>query len=516
METATTFGHVSGLAVYERPSRDFSPYKEFVGRVQSRLGLLEPMRRRLVQVPLELDHPWWIEDPAFDIDFHVRHIAVPSPGGDHEVADLVARIIGRPLDRTRPLWEAYVIEGLQEDRWAVLTKLHHATIDGASGAEFMTLLLDTEDGEDPEVPPLPKPEPVPTSAEMMLRTATHNITRPLRIARAQRRLMRDSFEILSKRPDGWFERPSVAAPQRPPVAPPTPFNQSISAHRRFAYSSASLDDLKAIKNATGTTINDVVMAICAGALRRYLIDHDAEVHQPLIAAVPVSIRTGDEDEKWTNRVSMIVGELPVHLDHPLERIAASHSAMSVAKEEFDAVPADALQDFAQFSPPAVFTTASRLASEFRIGDQGRQSINLVISNVPGPREALYMAGAKMAHYYPVSTVAEGQGLNITVQSYQNIIDFGLVGCRDLVPDIWDLMDLIQEEIELLMAATADIRAATQPATKKPAANKAVAPKKRPAKKKPAAKKAVAPKKRPATKKPAANKAVAPKKRPAKD
>ena len=460
METATTFGHVSGLAVYERPHAEFSPYDAFRDRVQSRLGLLEPMRRRLVPVPLELDHPYWIEDPDFDIDFHVRHMAVPSPGGDRQLADLVGGIIGRPLDRGHPLWEAYVIEGLANDRWAVLTKVHHATIDGASGSEFMTILLDTEPDAQPDVPPVPVAERVPTPAEMLFRTASQNATRPLRVARAQQRLIKESFELLSKQRGTWFSAPTpTRSLPRTPVAPRTPFNQSISAHRRFAFATSSLDDLKAIKKALGATINDVVMAICAGALRRYLIQHGAGVDRPLVAGVPVSIRTGEEAEKWTNRVSMIIGDLPVHLDDPLERLAAARASMGLAKEAFDAVPADALADFTQFSPPAVFTAASRMAANFRVGDLGQQTINLVISNVPGPRETLYLSGAPLVHYYPVSTIAEGQGLNITVQSYQDIVDFGLVGCRELVPDIWDLMDMIRDEIEALLAATADIRAA---------------------------------------------------------
>jgi len=497
METPTTYGHVSGLGIYERPDKSFSPYETFRGRVEERIGLLEPMRRRLAPVPFDLDHPYWIEDPALDLDFHIRHIAVPPPGGDKELAALVSRIIGRHLDRNHPLWEAYVIEGLDHDRWALLTKVHHATIDGAAGADFLTMLLDLDPTAKPEVPPLPATEPVPSSAEMLWRTATNNFSRPWRMAKAQQRLFQDSYEIWSRQGFQWpgtnpkpDDTPSTGSKLKAvgsaatTSAPPTPFNRSIGPNRRFAFASSRLEDIKALKNVTNATVNDVIMAVCGGALRQYLINHDSPVDRPLVAGVPVSLRTGDETERWTNRVSMIVAELPVHLEHPLERIAAAQASMNQAKTSFGALPADALQDFTQFSPPAVFTTASRLMTQLHLGDRGNQPMNLVVSNVPGPRVPLYLGGAPMVHYYPVSTVAEGQGLNITVQSYQDELDFGLVGDRELVPDIWDLMTLITDEIDALMEATASLRAAEpakQAKAKKPAAKK-------PAAKKPAAKK----------------------------
>ncbi len=318
METPTTFGHVSSLSIYRRPrTKGFDPYQLFRSHIEARLPELEPFRRRLVEVPFQLDHPWWIEDPDFDLDFHVRHIAVPPPGGDVELADLVGRSIGRPLDRSRPLWEAYVIEGLSDNRWALLLKLHHATIDGASGAELLTMLLDTKPSRKlPEPPPdgKPKGEPVPTPAEMLSRTALNFALRPERLVRAQMRALRDfsaiagqqgselmdaSLKVLSRTRSrvggGEADGPAVPAGS----APPTPFNRSITPARRYAFRSTALDEVKAIKNATGATVNDVVMSVCAGAMRRYLQKHDSPVDRPLVAMVPVSIRTGEEEERWT-------------------------------------------------------------------------------------------------------------------------------------------------------------------------------------------------------------------------
>jgi WS/DGAT/MGAT family acyltransferase len=244
------------------------------------------------------------------------------------------------------------------------------------------------------------------------------------------------------------EDPDVP-PSRLPTsrAPRTPFNRSITAHRRCAFRSSSLDQVKRIKTALGATVNDVVMAACAGGLRRYLEAHDALPDTPLVAMVPVSIRTGEEVERWTNRVSGLVANLPTDAADPLARLQAVHDAMGDAKEAFGALPAEALTEFAQFSPPAVFTRAMRMSTRFRLGDRLNPTVNLVVSNVPGPRQALYAAGARLEHYYPVSIVIDGQGLNITVQSYEDKLDWGLISCRDLVPDLSTLLDYIIEDLD---------------------------------------------------------------------
>jgi WS/DGAT/MGAT family acyltransferase len=240
-----------------------------------------------------------------------------------------------------------------------------------------------------------------------------------------------------------------AKPLRLPTgrAPRTPFNRSITAHRRFAFRTSPLGQVKEIKQALGATVNDVVMAACAGGLRAYLERHDALPEKPLVAMVPVSIRTGTESEKWTNRVSAMAATLPTDQDDPLERLELVHEAMGNAKELFGALPAETMTDFAQFSPPALFSQAMRLSTRLRVGDRLDPTANLIISNVPGPRAPLYAAGARLLHYYPVSSVAEGQGLNITVQSYLDNLDWGLVSARELVPDLDLLLDLILADLD---------------------------------------------------------------------
>ncbi|MCP5027578.1 MAG: wax ester/triacylglycerol synthase family O-acyltransferase [Actinomycetia bacterium] len=468
METPSTFGHISSMSVYDKPTeRGVRPYELVRERLEQRLPILEPLRRRLVEVPFQLDHPWWIEDPDFDIDFHVRHLAVPGSRRDRALADLVGRLISRPLDRTKPLWEAYVIEGLPDKRWALVLKIHHATIDGAAGALMTMMLLDEEpNAAPPPMPELPPTENVPTPVEMVGKTLITTAARPQRFVALQGKLIRDAFRMATENrqriQDAWmdlFQRQpgEDGAPIPSGRAPHTPFNKSITPHRRFAFRSFSLDDMKALKNHFGTTLgdpvtlNDVVMAVCAGALRRYLDRHEALPEEPLVAAVPVSIRTGEEEDVWTNRVSSIFSRLPTHLGDSVDRVRFVHEAMNTAKGSFDLVPAETLVDFAEFAPPTVFTEAAALMTRMHMADRLRPLVNLVISNVPGPRQPLFMGSARLQHYYPVSTIAEGQGLNITVQSYENKLDLGLVGCRDLLPDLWHLLEDVDAEMEELLA-----------------------------------------------------------------
>lgn len=466
MESANTFGHVSGLFIYEKPSDDFNAFQAVKEIHASRLDLFEPLRRRLVEVPFGIDRPYWIEDPNFDLDYHIREIALPAPGNDEQLAEQVARIIARPCDRTRPLWEVYVIEGLASGDFAVLSKMHHATVDGAAGALMTTMLLDSEPDAPLRVPePLPQPEAVPSSREMLGRGLTSLLLRPDRQIRLQLRVVQQLAQAARQEGlanvagaarrtlTGRRARPRDDRDSAPPApdttAPKTPFNASISAHRKVAFRSVPLSQIKDIKSALGATVNDVVMAVCAGALRRYLERTGDLPDAPLVGMVPVSIRTGEEAETWTNRVSGLFCPLPTNLADPAERVQQVHEWMANAKQEWDLLPAEMMVDLAAMAPPALATRAARVATSLRIGDRVNMPINLVISNVPGPREPLYLRGARAKHYVPVSTIAEGQGLNITVQSYLDVLDFGIVADRDLVPDVWDLVDFCVDEVNVL-------------------------------------------------------------------
>ena len=475
METGRSYGHVSGLSIYQRPDDpEWSAYESFRRQIESRLPMLPPFRRRLVEVPFGLDHPYWVNDPDFDLDYHIRHVAVPPPGDIEQLCALVGRIVGRPLDRAHPLWEFWVIEGLPENRFATLTKFHHATIDGAAGAEMLSILLDDR----PDAPLVEleddwKPDRIPSETELLTRTFAQVAGRPAKTVGFQVRTLRElarttrneNIDVLADvlrrglpGPLGGVAKrvlgpgpeevdPPPPLPTRP--APRTPFNRAITPHRRLAIRTTELADVKAIKNAVGGTVNDVVMAVCAGALRRYLQEKDALPEQPLVAMVPVSIRTGEEANKWTNRVSAIFTAIPTDEPEPLGRLAAMHRWMVTAKSQFDLVPAETLVEMSELAPPALSVRAMRLAARLRLADRMNMPVNLVISNVPGPRQPLYVAGAQLLEYHPVSTITDGQGLNITVHSYMDKLFFGLLACRELVPDVEHLADLCIEELEAL-------------------------------------------------------------------
>ena len=467
METPTTFGHVTGLMIFDRPSRDYDPFAAVYAKYASLVGELEPLRRRLVEVPFGLDHPYWVVDPKLDLDFHIREIHLAKPGMVDQLADQVSRIVGRPMDRTRPLWEVYVIDGLHSGRWALLTKYHHATIDGAAGQLMLKILTDPDvDAPPPGGGPLWVTEPLPSTVDLLRRTAVQLARNPFEAMRVQARLLSKVADVagLSSVSGatgkagaavkaiarlGHGPRTSLPTTQ----APRTPWNKSITGHRRFAMRTTSLDNIKALKNATGGTVNDIVMAICAGGLRQYLLAHDALPDRPLRAMVPVSTRTGEEDDPWTNRVSALLADLPTDCADPLERIARCSQAMQKAKRTLDMVPAEELVDLTQFSAPMLATSAVRLASRLRLADRFAPPFNLVISNVPGPRQPVYLAGAQLSHQFPVSIVTDGQGLNITVVSYLDRLDFGFIVDRDLVPDVWDLADMHIDEIGRLFEAS---------------------------------------------------------------
>jgi WS/DGAT/MGAT family acyltransferase len=373
------------------------------------------------------------------------------------------------------LWTLYVIDGLVGGDIAHLNIIHHATIDGASGANLLTRLLDERiGGDEPAAAGDWQPEREPSQLEVLGRTLMGAATRPRKAARVQVRLLRQVAaathnrglegvaDLLARGLPGPTGRPLRARrsvgreidlapvlPDRP--APRTSFNGAVTAHRAYAMRTVALRQAKDIKEAFGTTLNDVVMAACAGALRRYLVDRGELPTEPLLAMVPVSVRGHDEAHAYSNRVSAILAPLATHLDHPADRLAAIRAAMRAAKETHEAVPAmEMLTNMTEFFPPAVAARAMRLISRTRVADRLNPPFNLTISNVVGPRTPLYLGRARLKHFYPVSTVADGSGLNITVQSYLDGLDFGVVTCRELVPDPWAITDGIADELDTLL------------------------------------------------------------------
>jgi WS/DGAT/MGAT family acyltransferase len=494
LETPRQSGHVGGVAILDTSTAPGGKVDatDIQALIAERLPILPPLRWRLEEVPLGLDYPYWVDDPEFDLDFHVRELALPAPGSDEQLAEQVARIFSRPLDRARPLWELYVIGGLASGHTAVLTKIHHALIDGLSGAEIMGLLLDlTPEGrEPPKVEHSPDDGPVPGQAAMFARGLLGLPRYPLRALRALPSAVPNLAETpfsalpgadivgrLANRAQRTVTRQAGPADARGKLnAPRTTFSGRVSAHRRFTFGRLQLDDVKAVKNAYGCTVNDVVVSICAGAVRRWLLAHDELPDDPLVAQIPVSVRTDAQAGTYGNRIMLMSAPLYTDEADPVRRLERTHEALAGMKERHRALPADLLQDVNHFIPPAVFSRAARLTFRLATSRQGRPTWNLVISNVPGPQIPLYLAGARLVANYPVSVITDGMGLNITVMSYLGHLDFGIVADREQMPDVADLMGWLGAELRLLMPKRSPRGARTAAGNGKPAMAKAAAAK----------------------------------------
>ena len=467
VESARTYGHVGGLAVYDPDTAPGGMVEmaDICRLISERIHMLPPFRWRLVSVPLGLDHPYWIEDPDFDLDFHIRDSAVPPPGDERQLAETVARIFARPLDRNRPLWELYLIHGLQGGRVALLTKVHHSVVDGVSGNEILSVLLDpSPEGREIPKPGAPHYDRVPGELEMLGRGLMGLPKQPLRALRSVPTAVPNLTSLpganafpgvptLGRGIAGVRRRlgleshdPAVleATTARPPK---TSFNGPISGHRRFSFGQLSLDTVKEIKNEAGVSVNDVVVSLCAGALRDWMKDRDELPRKPLVAMVPVSVRTEDEMGAFGNRISMMIVPIATDEADPKRRLRRTHELLSGAKERHRATPANLLTDATSFIPPAVASLAARMTVE--VMGRTRPPLNVVISNVPGPRSPLFLAGAKLEAHYPVSVVIDGVGLNITVMSYLDHLDFGIVADRDQVDDVWTLIDRLSDALDEL-------------------------------------------------------------------
>lgn len=466
MESATVYGHVASVCLLDQ-STAAAPLTlaRLTEHIAGRIHLVPLLRRRLVRVPLGLDQPYWVDDDVA-LDYHIREISLPAPGDDHQLRTQVSRLHGRALDRSRPLWEIYLITGLRGGRAAVYTKVHHAAMDGVSGDDVLAALLDLsphgrERGhgggdtarQEPPSQPLGARPRRPGAAWMIARGARSLATQPLRAMRLGSSLLKHSPELLvaagGRLP--LADRLGGERDDHPAVrAPWTPFNAAISAHRRVGFADLSLDRVKRVKRDAGVTINDVVMALCAGALRRWLLDHDALPHEPLIAAVPVSLRTQTERGSYGNRISFALAALPTDVADPQTRLQAAHTAMNAAKRDHGAIPPTLLADASDLAVPALATVGWQVAARLRLLERVNL-FNLFISNIPGPRMPLYYAGARLAGYYPLSAIVDGQGLNITVVSYTDTLCVGLVACPSLVPNLDALAGYVADEFDDLTA-----------------------------------------------------------------
>ena len=414
-----------------------------------RIAAIPSFREKLSNTFLNLDHPVWVEDEEFDVDRHVHRIGLPAPGGRVELAEICGHLAALPLDRRHPLWEMWAIEGLDGSdarkggRLAVMTKVHHAAVDGVTGANLMSQLCSLE----PDPPP-----PVP----VQVRGRDVN---PLRIAlgglgRFASRPIDLATNVLPSTVTTVIDTVRRAAGGRamanPFAAPQSPFNGSITAHRNVAFAQLDLSDIKTVKGHFGVKVNDVVMALVSGVLRNYLIEHGQLPESSLVAMVPVSVHDRS-DRPGRNQVSGMFSSLHTEIEDPAERLMAISEANTVAKEHSSAIGATLLQDWSQFAGPAVFGVAMRVYARTRL-TESRPVHNLVVSNVPGPQVPLYFLGAEVQAMYPLGPIFHGAGLNITVMSLNGRLNVGLISCPELLPDLWDMADGFAPGIAALLAA----------------------------------------------------------------
>jgi len=509
LETPATPMHIGSLALYDASQSPFGELteKKIMTFFSQRLRAWPNARQRLVRVPMEADYPYWIEDRDFDVEYHIRRIGLPNPASVEELQTLAERIFARPLDLARPPWEIYVIEGLDKipglapKSFALLTKTHHAAVDGASGFHLVQLLHDLQ--AQPADAPIPSDtthtqpssaDPVPTDLELLLRTGFNNLRQPLRFAK----VLAESTGMISSAVASLkdVERPSMQ------VVPKTRFNGRVSSHRVMRWINYPISEIGALRESVaGASINDVILTLCAGGLRNYLYAKNELNKRSLVSMAPINIRKEDDKGALGNQVSAMFVPIGTHIADPIERLASVRSATRSSKLLSSAVAAPMLTDYSQFVPAFTQALAARMMSS--LAADGQPAFNLTITNVPGPQIPLYSMGSQMVKTLGIGPLSQGMGLIMPITSYCGEITIGFTSCRNMIPDPDFFADCIRESFAEFKTANAKHLATTQatadkPAPPKPGAKKA-APKK-PARKKPVSKTA-------ATKKAALKKAA---------
>ena len=448
LEGRTTPMHVGGLAVFEPPADGFD-YERFVELIERRISLVPRYRQKIRTIPGHLANPVWVDDAAFDLSYHVRRSALPRPGSDEQLRELVARVQSRPLDRGHPLWEMYLVEGLSDGRFAVIQKTHHAMVDGISAVDIGQVILDSTPvpRDIPEDLWMPQPEPGPVA--LLVDAVVEIMRRPTAVLDTARIGLADARTVsgrVSSALGGLLSAARVAA--RP--APESPLNATIGSQRRFAIARTDLENFRKVRKQAGGTVNDVVLATVAGAIRGWMLSRGEPVRaaSAVRAMVPVSVRDDREGGQLGNQVSSYLVDLPIGEPNPVVRLSQVGYAMKAHKESGQSVGAEALVALSGFAPPTLHALGARAASGFT-----RRLFNVVVTNVPGPQFPLYAAGAKLLEMFPVVPLANDQALSIGLTSYDGGVYFGLNADRDAMPDVDVLAGLIEESLaELVLTA----------------------------------------------------------------
>ncbi len=459
LDTPNTPMHVGGLAIYDPSTAPggIVRFKEILADTQKRLHLARSTRQKLVRVPLNLDHPYWIEDPKFDIEFHVRHIRLPAPGDWRQLCIQVARLHSRPIDENHPLWEMFVIEGLDnipgvpEGSYAVYTKTHHAAIDGATGAELTAVMHDlSPEGTTLNTRDTWVPDRVPTEAELMTRAIGNNVRQPMKLWDIATNAAPGFAKVALNNLRGNDELKAFDHP-----VPRVRFNGRVGPNRVVEAIRFTLEDAKAIKNAVpGATINDAMLALVGGALRRYL-DHYGELpDDSLVAMAPINVRTKDQEGTGGNQVSQMLVTMRSDIENGAERLAAVHEGTSKSKAMTDAIGARNMTDMTQFLPSSLAGLAARLYTRLGVANQARPFFNCVVTNVPGPQVPLFASGAKMLSNFGLGPIFDGVGLIHAITSYNGEIAVTIVACRQMMPDPDYYAECMQASLDEMKASCA--------------------------------------------------------------
>jgi diacylglycerol O-acyltransferase len=456
-ERANSHMHVGAVLIFEGPA---PAGDDFLTHIRSRLHQVPRYRHKLAFPPLETGRPIWVDDPSFNLEYHVRNTALPAPGSEEQLRALAARIHSQRLDRAKPLWELWLVQGLEDGRFALISKSHHALVDGISGVDLMTILFDLSPSPQPcgpheGVPWVAAAEP---SAISLAARGVRGLARlPLELAGRALTAAGHPARALDEAREALEGVGEVAWAALNP-APATPLNVPIGPHRRLAFVRNDLADFKRVKDAFGGTVNDVVLTVVAGGLRTWLRSRGVRTEgQELRALVPVSIRTRDQHDDLGNRIVAMRGPLPVYVEDPVARLRVVREAMNGLKESKQAVGAEVITGLEALAPPTILAQASRLQFSTRL-------FNLLVTNVPGPQIPLYVLGRKLLDLFPVAFLPENQSLAVAIMSYNGSIDFGLLGDYDALPDIVELGDALEVALAELVTAAA---AHTRPARRSP-------------------------------------------------
>jgi WS/DGAT/MGAT family acyltransferase len=449
-ESSNSHMHVGAILIFEGPP---PKYVDLIEHVRGRLDQVPRFRQKLVVPPLEAGRPLWADDVNFNLTYHIRHTALPDPGGEAELKRLAGRVFSQQLDRSKPLWEMWLAQGLERDRFAILTKTHHAMVDGISGVDIGTVLFDLEPVPAPrQIQDDWVPQPEPGTAELVARGIGDVVAAPVKLAERAVEAVRRPETSARKAVEALEGLSEIVTAFADP-APDVPLNQPIGPHRRYVWASSELATFKRIKDSLGGTVNDVVLAVVTGSLREWLHQRGVRTEGlELRALVPVSIRAEDERGNLGNRIALMRGPLPVYIEDPVRRLRAISDAMAGLKRSKQALGAEVISRFNDFAPPTLLAQASRINFTTRL-------FNMIVTNVPGPQLPLYVLGRELEDVYPVAFLPQNHALAVAIMSYNGKIGFGLLADYDSVEDVEVLSSGINAALGELEAAATEKTAA---------------------------------------------------------